>query len=136
MKITGLDGKTHIWNLTNYVPSKDDNKPCSQYHVRARSLLTEEFPCDRILEEVGLPGCGLFADFYIPKRKLMIEVHGSQHYEFNSFFFKSKADFYKAQARDRQKANWANINNITYIELPYTESDNEWRARIFDDSQG
>jgi len=134
MKITGLDGKTYTWNLTNHVPYKDDNRPRSQHHIRAKFLLTLEFPYDRILEEVPLPGCGLFADFYIPKRTLMIEVHGSQHYEFNSFFFKSKADFYKAQARDRQKANWANINNITYIELPHTESDDEWRARIFDDS--
>ena len=130
MKIIGLDGKTYTWSLTNHVPYKDDDRPRSQYHVRARNLLTFEFPCDRILEEISLPGCGLFADFYIPKRKLMIEVHGSQHYEFNSFFYKSKADFYKAQARDRKKASWASLNSITYIELPYIESDDEWRARI------
>ena len=130
MKIIGLDGKTYTWNLTNHVPYKDDNRPRSQHHIRARSLLTEEFPYDRILEEVSLPGCGLFADFYIPKRKLMIEVHGSQHYEFNSFFYKSKADFYKAQTRDKKKASWANLNNITYVALPHTESNDEWRKRI------
>ena len=130
MKITGLDGKTYTWNLTNHVPYKDDNRPRSQHHIRARSLLTEEFPYDRILEEVSLPGCGLCADFYIPKRKLMIEVHGAQHYECNSFFYKSKADFYKAQTRDKKKASWANLNNITYVALPHTESNDEWRKRI------
>ena len=130
MKITGLAGKPYTWNLTTHVPYKDDNRPRSQHHIRARSLLTEEFPYDRILEEVSLPGCGLFADFYIPKRKLMIEVHGSQHYEFNSFFYKSKADFYKAQTRDKKKASWANLNNITYVALPHTESNDEWRKRI------
>ena len=132
MKIIGLDGKTYTWNLTNHVPYKDDERPLSQHHVRARSLLTSEFPYDRILEEVPLPGCGLYADFYIPKRKLMIEVHGSQHYKFNSFFFKSKADFYRSKARDRKKSSWADINSITYIELPHTENDDEWRKRIFD----
>ena len=60
----------------------------------------------------------------------MIEVHGSQHYEFNSFFYKSKADFYKAQTRDKKKASWANLNNITYVALPHTESNDEWRKRI------
>ena len=134
MKVTGLDGKVYTWNLTNHVPYKDDERSRSQHHIRARSLLTQEFPYDRILEEVGLPGCGRFADFYIPKRKLMIEVHGSQHYEYNSFFFKSKADFYKAQSRDRDKARWASLNGIAYIEFPHGEDNDGWRTRLFDNS--
>jgi very-short-patch-repair endonuclease len=73
----------------------------------------------------------LKADFFIPVRKLIIEVHGEQHTEFNNFFFKSKMDFYKAQARDRDKKQWCEINNFELIELFHNESIEEWRSKIW-----
>ena len=94
------------------------------------------FPGDIILEEVALPGSStgniktLFVDFLIETYRLGIEVHGEQHYKYNSHFYKNKSDFFLALKRDRIKKEWCELNNVLYIELPYSEDDNEWRRRI------
>ena len=131
MKIIGLDQQEYSWIPSNNIV---DTEKRSGLHNKAKELLKERYPNDRILEELVLPGTKtatrkstLKADFFIPVRKLIIEVHGEQHTEFNNFFFKSKMDFYKAQARDRDKKQWCEINNFELIELFHNESIEEWR---------
>ena len=135
MKIIGLDQQEYSW-----IPSNNtvDTEKRSGLHNKTKELLKERYPNDRILEELVLPGTKtatrkstLKADFFIPVRKLIIEVHGEQHTEFNNFFFKSKMDFYKAQARDRDKKQWCEINNFELIELFHNESIEEWRSKIW-----
>lgn len=116
MKIIGLDGKEHSWIPSNNIVN---TKNRSGLHLNAKKLLKEKYPNDRILEEIVLPGTNtnnrksvLKADFFIPVRSLLIEVHGEQHTEFNNFFFKNKMEFYKAQARDRDKKQWCELNEI------------------------
>lgn len=137
MKVTGINGKEYVWNLTGYDVFNDDKRKRSKYHVRARNLLKEIYNSYRILEEVKLPGSTelhrksvLYLDFYIPSIRLAIEVHGEQHYEYNPFFHKSKADFLKSLARDDDKIKWCELNNIDIIVLKYSESEDEWRNRI------
>jgi hypothetical protein len=137
LKVTGINGKEYVWNLTGYDVFNDDKRKRSKFHVRARGLLKELFNSYRILEEVKLPGSTelhrksvLYLDFYIPSIKLAIEVHGQQHYEFCPFFHKSKADFLKGKARDEDKIAWCELNDIRLVTLKYTESDDEWRQRI------
>ena len=95
------------------------------------------FPHDIILEEVSLAGSRtqegggiLRADMFVPNRNLIVEVHGEQHHKFNKFFFKNKLRFYRAQARDREKKEWCNINDIRIVELNYNEDLDEWRKKI------
>ena len=135
MKIIGLDQQEYSWIPSNNIV---DTEKRSGLHNKAKELLKEKYPNDRILEELVLPGTKtatrkstLKADFFIPVRKLIIEVHGEQHTEFNNFFFKSKMDFYKAQARDRDKKQWCEINNFELIELFHNESIEEWRSKIW-----
>lgn len=135
MKIIGLDSQEYSWIPSNNIV---DTEKRSGLHNKAKELLKERYPNDRILEELVLPGTKtatrkstLKADFFIPVRKLIIEVHGEQHTEFNNFFFKSKMDFYKAQARDRDKKQWCEINNFELIELFHNESIEEWRSKIW-----
>lgn len=137
MKVKGINGKEYVWNLTSYDVFNDDSRKRSKYHIRARKLLKEIFNSYRILEEVKLPGSTslhrksvLYLDFYIPTISLAIEVHGQQHYEYSAFFHKSKADFLKSKARDEDKIEWCELNDITLITLKYSESDDEWRKRI------
>jgi hypothetical protein len=137
LKVTGINGKEYVWNLTGYDVFNDDKRKRSKYHVRARNLLKEIYNSYRILEEVKLPGSTalhrksvLYLDFYIPSIKLGVEVHGEQHYEHNPFFHRSKADFIKGQVRDDDKINWCELNGIELITLKYSESDDEWRQRI------
>ncbi len=139
MKVLGFDGIQKTWNLTKYVPSKNDKRHRSKNHLRARALLRELFPRDTILEEVSLPGSKtqtrnsiLFADFYIPNRDLIVEVHGRQHYEHVPFFHKTKLDFYKAKARDRDKADWCSINNIKIVALKHSDNDDDWKRAILE----
>ena len=63
-------------------------------------------------------------DFYLPKKNIIIEVHGAQHYEMNKKFHKSRADFAKAQERDRRKISYCLAHNISMYCIPYWEIDN------------
>lgn len=137
MNVLGINGRSYVWNLSKYDVFYDDKRKRSKYHLRARSLLKELFNSYRILEEVKLPGSTLphrksvlYLDFYIPSIKLAIEVHGEQHYEFNAFFHKSRADFLKSLARDDDKISWCELNDIRLVVLKYSESEDEWRKRI------
>ena len=129
MKIIGLDGKQHNWIYVGKTCLEESH--CSHLHLRARVLIKSMFPMDRIMEEVYLPGSdGLRLDFFLPARILAIEVHGEQHYKFNSFFYSTKIDFIRAQGRDAKKIEWCDINNIRMSELPFNESDEQWKNRI------
>ena len=135
MKIQGLDGKTYSWIPSNNIVETEKR---SGLHNKARQLLKEKYPNDRILEELVLPGTKtenrkstLKADFFVPTRSLIVEVHGSQHTEFNNFFFKNKMEFYKAQARDKDKKRWCEMNEFSLIELFHNESIEEWRSKIW-----
>ena len=129
-KVKDLSGKTHSWNLVGYSVDKNSSTPKSNPHKLARELLKNEFPTDPILEEVPLPGEHLFFDFYLPRRKLAIEVHGEQHFKFIQHFHGDKAGFLRAKANDQRKISWCELNSIKIIILKDTESQDEWRNRI------
>lgn len=137
MKIVGFDGNSKKWNLTKYVPDKDDKRHRSKNHLRTRAVLRKLFPRDRILEEVSLPGSNtqsrkslLYADFFIPSHKLIIEVHGQQHYEFVPFYHKTKGEYYRSRKRDRDKIDWCEMNSLRIVVLKYSESDDVWTRKI------
>lgn len=129
MKIIGLDGKLYPWNPTS---GKIVVKQSSSYHNIARRVIKNLYTCDPLLEEVSLPGTKpvLYADFIIPLRKMIIEVHGEQHYKWILHFHPTKRDFLLAKKRDSTKKEWCLLNNFYYVELPYWENENEWRERI------
>lgn len=137
MKITGINGKEYVWNLIPYDVKKDSNRARSKYHLRARELLSEIFHSYRVLEEVKLPGSTalhrkgvLYLDFYIPQIRRGFEVHGQQHYEYNPFFHKSKADFILAKAKDEDKIEWCRLNNVRLTTLKYSDNKEDWRKQI------
>ncbi|MAF25441.1 hypothetical protein CL634_07695 [bacterium] len=139
MKVIGFDERTRNWNISKHVVAKNDPRRRSNLHIRARKILQNLFPYDTILEEVSLPGSNkpsrrsvLYADFFIPQRRLVVEVHGRQHYEHISHFHPTKAAFYKARGRDKDKIRWCGINSIDIVILKYSNSDEEWKQSILD----
>lgn len=133
MKILGLNGRSYNWNI-KHRPKRN----ASKLHTQVRKLLHELFPLDIINEEVVLPGSKtkgqpLTADFYIHTRRLMIEVHGQQHYEYSPYFHKDRIDFAQGQHRDRLKRSWCENNNIRLVELPYNETKELWTQRILNE---
>lgn len=129
MKVTGLNGEYYKWNPAN------SSHPAvgSKYHQLAKNLLEELFPFDNLYEEVILPGSGgrkdLTADFVIPAKKVVIEVQGEQHYS-KTFFHKTKMDFNRAVLRDSAKRRWCELNGLVLVELPFSETIDEWKSRI------
>lgn len=128
MKVTGLDGRQYSLNTALY--SKTSTK-CSEHHRKARLLLKDIFGLSSILEEVNLPGTSnLRADFFIPDCKIIVEVHGQQHYGYVQHFHKNKTGFHASKKRDNRKLEWCELNNITLIELNSLESEDEWRTKL------
>lgn len=132
MLVKDLDGNVTNWNLTGYI-SKGRLNNKSSLHLDARSLLTNLFPTLQILEEVPIrtrKSETLYLDFYLPLKKVCIEVHGQQHFEFVGFYHSNKLGFIKAKKRDIEKTDWCQLNGIKQIILPYNENIEEWTARL------
>lgn len=131
MKVFGFDNREYPWPPKGHIVNFDDRRQRSEPHLRCRSLLRLLYPTETFLEEVPLPGAkGLRADFVLPWRNLVLEVHGQQHYVFNLHFHGNKINFLNSRARDAKKIEWCNMNNIGVVELPHYESDDQWRERI------
>lgn len=131
MKVIGLDGREYYWKLFKRIGKKNAN--CSFLHEKARKLLKRLFPLNTIIEEVSLPGSSqtksLSADFVLVELDLIVEVHGEQHYKFNSFHYYSMADFHQAKKRDRDKIAWAELNDFMLVVLPFNQID-KWEELI------
>lgn len=130
MKVKDFDGREYNFPPPSYVPTLDETRPRSELHLRVRRILHSMYPTAPILEEVPLCGIGLFGDFYLPLRKVMIECQGEQHYQFNPHFHGNRRSFVASQNRDQRKIDWCHLNNIHVAVLPFNESDDEFRARI------
>lgn len=132
MNVRDLNGLMHSWHLTGHI-AKGNIENKSNYHKAAKKLLINIFPTLQILEEVPITirkSETLFLDFYLPLKKLCIEVHGEQHYKFVAFYHNNILNFMKSQKRDREKQEWCEINNIKYLALPYNENVSQWENKI------
>lgn len=122
MKFLDFSGRPHIFNFNKIC--REASNP-SSLHLSARELIIKRFPYSSIYEEVSLLGVGLVADFFIPDLKVLIEVHGEQHYKFVKRFHKTNGGFNASKKRDKMKQEWCELNDIIYVELPFDQKD-EW----------
>ena len=133
MKIQDLDGNIHKWKIEGSIVRSNDQRPRSQLHLTARSLIKEIYPTLQICEEVSAQikrDRKVFLDFYINTIKTVVEVHGQQHYKFNSLYHTSAQDFLNQKKRDQDLQDWCVLNNLNYIELPFNEDKDKWRQRF------
>lgn len=125
MIVFDLNDRQSKWKL-NGKEVVCDTRSRSKLHLKARGLIKVRFPTLRILEEVPIRVYNnktLYLDFYLPLRKTAIEVHGQQHYEYNSQFHTSHLDLIKQRKNDSQKSEWCFKNNIELIVLPYYDEE-------------
>lgn len=89
----------------------------SELHKYYFALTKEIFPQETIDEEVTLNVYGkhLYFDIYVPKRKILIELQGSQHVRFVKFFHGIKDNFLSQKKRDKIKVDWAQNNGYTLL---------------------
>lgn len=133
MKVKDLDLNEYTITLNGYIVQGRELRPRSQYHTTARELLKELFPTVQVLEEVPIKlrkNYNAYIDFFINQFKIVIEVHGQQHYKFTPMFHSSMQDFVRQKKRDNDLIEWCAINNFTYIELKFDESVETWKKKI------
>ena len=134
MKVRDLQGHVSLWNLSGYiVTNANDRAIRSDLHLKARQLLKEVFATHTICEEVPIQlsrGNKAFLDFYLPLKKLTIEVQGEQHFKYVPFFHGNIRAFIKQRKADQNKKVWCEINNITFIEFPYNQTIEQWKGKI------
>lgn len=131
MKIIGLDGKFYTWSLLNHRVMGDDLRPRSELHLKGRALLKQFYPTEPLLEEVYLPGSlGLYMDFFLPNRGLVVELQGEQHYRYVAHFHQNQAGFVQSKRRDQNKRDWCKLNKFTLVELPFNEDLEQWKTRL------
>lgn len=70
-------------------------------------------------------------DFYIPKKEVLIEYQGRQHY-YPISFFGGQESLSKQKIHDNMKRNYAKVNEFTLIEIPYTVTTAEEIKTILD----
>lgn len=132
MLVKDLDGVVHNWNLVGHI-SKARITHKSSLHLAARDVIVSVFPTLQVLEEVPITlrrSETLYLDFYLPLKKLCIEVHGEQHYKFVPYYHNNILSFLKSQKRDREKEEWCNNNGITYVVFPFDKQITDWKQRI------
>lgn len=122
MKFYDTHGREHKIDIR---PSrwrrKGMGKSRSKFQANVGEILAERFPYCHILEEFPCLGEGLYLDFFIPIKKLAIEVQGQQHLKFNPFFHKTIADFRTQQLNDKRKEEWCAANEIRLIKIHWGE---------------
>lgn len=135
MIVHALDGREIKWNFTKYYSRKQRTSK-SSYHLLAEGVLQDLFPNSTLYEEVTLPtNPATYADFFVPDYRLVVEVHGEQHYKFNPRFHRNQAnqidkmEFYRGQARDKMKKEWCKFNDLAIAELPFNEKET-WKQII------
>lgn len=71
-------------------------------------------------------------DNEIPELKLLIEVHGEQHYKKSSFYNRTEEDFNYLQWKDSIKKQQALSAGYNFIEIPYTaEKSDKYKEIIY-----
>lgn len=121
MKLLAINGKTHSLHLGNQYKLKNEDACKSKIQYECGQLIQNNFPTETVLEEVYIPFEALYLDFFLPRLKIVFEVQGRQHYEYNSFFHKNKANFNNAKLRDFRKEKWCAINGIKLYTIDSVE---------------
>lgn len=123
MKAYTLAGK-EIWieHRPSQYPMRNEAGCRSKLQYTTGQYLRSKYPYDPILEDVSIPECGFYFDFWLPKRQLAVEIQGEQHGKFVKFFHKTQAGFREHQSRDQRKKQFCEMNNIRMLEI-FTEED-------------
>lgn len=122
MKFVDTKGKEHSIDIR---PSrwvrKNIGEGRGKFQTMVGDILSEIYPGDVICEEFPCVGDNLSLDFFIPRKKIAVEVQGRQHYKFIEFFHGDKAGFQRQKRRDVRKESWCEINNIRLVKIDTKE---------------
>jgi len=118
MKFFDTRGREHSVDIR---PSRWERRVYGEgrgkFQSKVGNILSELYPGDVICEEFPCSGEGLHLDFFVPRKKVAIEVQGRQHHQFVEFFHGDKSGFKKQQQRDARKDEWCELNRIRLVKI-------------------
>ena len=121
-----MNTKTREWDSwdtrESKWPIKTEAACRSKLQYRVGQIIKNKYPLDPMLEDITLPKSRLSLDFFLPMRKLAIEVQGKQHKSFIPFFHKTKSSFDDQLKRDEEKELFCQLNEI---DLVYIDSEDD-----------
>lgn len=90
-----------------------DGDSLSKVQKRVKDLLFPHWGSDYVYEEFPMAGTRLRFDFYNATRKIVIEVDGKQHFQFNRHFHNnSLSNFLRQIDKDNSKEDFCELNGI------------------------
>ena len=100
---------------------KEEGEGRGKFQTLVGSIIASIYPSDYILEEFPCVGERLHLDFFIPRKKIAVEVQGKQHHKFVEFFHGSADGFRAQRARDSRKSEWCELNEIRLVKIDVGE---------------
>lgn len=133
MFVEDLNGHRHEWKPKGREVNLD-KRSRSSLHIEARHLLKDKFPTLLLLEEIPFKPRyrdkkTLYFDFYIPLRRIFVEVNGEQHYKLSSQYHSTASEFLKQKKNDAEKEEWCELNGFQLIIFKFDEKD-DWGSII------
>jgi len=133
MKFYDTKGREHSVDIR---PSRWKRKEVGEGRGKFQSkvgiIIAQLFYGYHVLEEFPCFGEGLQLDFFLPTKKLAVEVQGQQHFKFNSFFHKDKAAFLRQLSNDKRKVLWCEANKICLVKINWGESEENIKKLLLD----
>jgi hypothetical protein len=117
MKLYNLYGKIVNKNVSSYLIDWDSPSR-SKIQFNTKQFLKAFWKNHIVYEEFPVFGSRLKVDILNATRKIAVEVHGSQHSEYNKFFHgESRLNYLKSIKRDVAKEKWLVVNDFTLVEI-------------------
>jgi hypothetical protein len=117
VKLYNLYGKIVNKNVSSYLINWDGPSR-SKIQFNTKQFLKAFWKNHIVYEEFPVFGSRLKVDILNATRKIAVEVHGSQHSEYNKFFHgESRLNYLKSIKRDVAKEKWLVSNNFTLVEV-------------------
>jgi len=131
MQFFDTQGREHKMEVRpSKFPRREIGEGRGKYQSKVGDVVHSLFPLYHILEEFPCVGEGLHLDFFLPQKRLAIEVQGSQHYQFNAFFHADKNAFLRQGTNDKRKAEWCKLNDIKLVVIDWGATEDVVREAL------
>ena len=117
MRLFNINGKLTNKNVSKYKIDWDGSS-ASNLQFNAKQFFKFYWQNHVVYEEFPVYGTRLRVDIINFTKKIAVEVHGQQHFQFNKFFHNnSRAKYLDSIKRDWEKTEWLELNKVKLIEL-------------------
>lgn len=119
MRVTKLNNSNKLVNVNSSKYLIDwENDGNSKLEISFRDSIKQYWKQYLVLFQFRIPGSLMKFDFFCLNKRLIVEIDGIQHGEFNKHFHQnSRNNYLNSIKRDLIKEEWCKINNISLLRL-------------------